>query len=203
MAKTPSKIASVPVDVRAPNKATRQIVDFAGEELVQALYAAFDEFNRDHFGSELAPPMLLVTYTSPRAFGDHQRTDVHGLRSVIRIHPKTLSRGLLFARDVLLHEMVHVYQGEIVGDLEPGYRGHGPLFAAKCNEIGARLGLPQVGVKGRKGLPDSAQWPVNVRAGGYYGNEDAENERAKASVRRNASRHDASTRVDFSRARRG
>jgi hypothetical protein len=43
-----------------------------------------------------------------------------------------------------------------------------PRFAAKCNQIGATLGLPPVGVKGRHGLPDCAQWPACVRPAGYY-----------------------------------
>jgi hypothetical protein len=167
------------VDERAPHRATRAVVDVEGHELVRELYTAFDRFNREHFAGQLAAPLILVTYTSPRAFGDHQAKDAHGLRSIVRIHPRTLERGALFACDIVLHEMVHVWQSEIAGDTEKGYRGHGPVFARQCNAIGKRLGLPAVGVKGRKDLPDCAQWPINVRPAGYYGNDVAEADREK------------------------
>jgi hypothetical protein len=69
--------------------------------------------------------------------------------------------------------MVHAWASEVDEDLEPGYKGHGPRFAAKCNAIGATLGLPPVGVKGRGGRPDCAQWPICVRPAGYYPTEEA------------------------------
>jgi hypothetical protein len=178
-------------EARAPHLATRATVEREGEAAVAALYQAFDEFNAAHFEGKLLPPLLLVTHTSsPRALGDACERDPHGLRSIVRVQPKTLSRGLPFARDVLLHEMIHVWQYEVAGDSERGYRGHGPRFAEQCNAIGARLGLPPVGVKGRKGLPDCAQWPLCVRAPGYYGDEGAEKERAKRASRERPSQED-------------
>lgn len=87
---------------------------------------------------------------------------------MIRIAPSVVEAGDRLAQDVLLHEMIHVWQAE-TDNREPGYAGHGPKFANMCNEIGATLGLAEVGVKGRGGLPDCAQWPLNVRPEGYYG----------------------------------
>lgn len=157
------------VNERHPHLATRAVVDALGHEAPRTLYRAFDEFNATHFGGRLGAPLVLVTpASSRRAFGDYAERDVHGLRSTIRISPSSYGRGERFALDVLLHEMVHAHQSEVDGQTEPGYRGHGPRFAAKCNEIGARLGLPEVGVKKRKGLPDCAQWPICVRPDGYY-----------------------------------
>jgi hypothetical protein len=145
------------------------LVETLGTEVPRALYRAFDAFNAEHFGGQLGAPLLFVTQTSSaRALGDYCGRDVHGLRSRIRLAPKVIARGERFALDVLLHEMVHAWCSEVGGDTEPGYKGHGPKFAAKCNEIGARLGLPPVGVKGRGGLPDCAQWPSCVRPEGYY-----------------------------------
>jgi hypothetical protein len=46
--------------------------------------------------------------------------------------------------DVFLHETVHQWQHEVLGDLEDGYHGHGPKFRDQCNRIGALLGLPPV-----------------------------------------------------------
>jgi len=154
---------------RVPHQATRAVVEALGGEAPRALYRAFDRMNATYFGSALGAPLLFITQTaSPRALGDYIGRDVHGLRSRIRIAPKALARGERFAEDVLLHELVHAWQSEIDGDAEDGYKGHGPRFAAKCNEIGTALGLPPVGVKGRRGLPDCAQWPMCVRPAGYY-----------------------------------
>ncbi len=154
---------------RRPHEATRAVVEVLGEHAPRALYRAFDEFNEKYFGGALGAPLLFATQTSsPRAFGDYCGRDVHGLRSRIRIAPKAFARGELFATDVLLHEMVHAWQSEVDDEQELGYKGHGPRFAAKCNEIGTALGLPSVGVKGRHGLPDCAQWPMCVRPADYY-----------------------------------
>lgn len=169
MNETPTLSPAPSAVERLPHEATRVVVEALGDEAPRALYRAYDEFNRKHFGGALGAPLVLLTETSgPRAKGDYIGRDIHGLRSRVRVAPSALARGERFAIDVLLHEMVHAWQSEVDGDTENGYRGHGPRFAAKCNEIGAKLGLPAVGVKGRKGLPDCAQWPVNVRPDGYY-----------------------------------
>jgi hypothetical protein len=166
---------------RRPHEATRAVVEVLGDDAPRALYRAFDEFNTAHFAGALGAPLLFITQTSsPRALGDYCGRDVHGLRSRIRIAPKALDRGERYAVDVLLHEMVHAWASEVDEDLEPGYKGHGPRFAKKCNAIGAALGLPPVGVKGRGGLPDCAQWPICVRPAGYYPTEDAPSPKPKA-----------------------
>jgi hypothetical protein len=127
----------------------------------------------------MLPLILITTPSSPRAWADYIDKDVHGIQSRVRLAAKVFENGQLFALDVLLHELVHAWQAEVVHDRELGYRGHGPKFAAKCNEIGARLGLPPVGVKGRDGLPDCAQWPMCVRPPDYYGPAKQKPERKK------------------------
>lgn len=78
----------------------------------------------------------------------------------------------LFIADVCLHETIHLWQDEVEGDLEPAYHGHGPLFRDKCNEIGAKLGLPSVRTCKKRGkdaeLPSCSHFPHNVRPAGYY-----------------------------------
>lgn len=176
-----------PPDPRAPHKATRDVVDVDGDALVGELYKRFDAMNAEHFGNKLAAPLVLVTPTSsPRAVGDATLRDPHGLRSVVRIAPKSLRRGIVYAADVLLHEMIHVWQYEILGDHESGYKGHGPRFAEKCNHIGDRLGLAPVGVKGRRGLPDCARWPLCVRPEGFYPPDPDEERRKAAADKRRA-----------------
>ena len=57
----------------------------------------------------------------------------------------TLTEGRwLYGADILLHEMIHQWQQEILGDSEESYSGHGPTFSTKANEIGEKLGLPKV-----------------------------------------------------------
>lgn len=169
---------------RGAHVATRAQIEAEGDELVATLYALFDSYNEKHFAGALAAPLVVATLTSPRAFADASERDVNGLRSIIRIHPSTLRKGETFIADVLLHEMIHVWQFEVQRDREDGYRGHGPQFADKCNELGRALGLPPVSAKGRKGLPDCASWPLCVRPSGYYGTPVAEHEREKRSKKR-------------------
>lgn len=155
--------------LRAPHTATGQIVELHGDKPAKRLYAAFAKYNTRFFGGALGSPLVLITQAkSARTWGDFVARDVHGLESRIRIAPKAVARGDLFAADVLLHEMVHAWQEEIAKDGEQSYRGHGPLFAAECTRIGALLKLPPVGVKGRDGLPDCKAWPMCVRPAGYY-----------------------------------
>lgn len=160
------------VDTRAPHEAMGAHVALMGERAAQRLYEAFREFNARFWDGKLASPLILITPCgAARTLGDYSPRDVHGLESRIRIAPAQAAKSELWALDILLHEMVHAWQLEIAGiaDVELSYRGHGPRFAAECNRIGALLGLPPVGVRGRKaGLPDCAQWPFCVRPADYY-----------------------------------
>lgn len=172
--------ARKPVDERLPAKAHRELVLHERDErkAPAALYIFFSAYNAAFFQNALMQAIILITDCPLRALGDYCPADANGLRSRIRLQPKMwdlLDReehrvhiGRL-AADVLLHEMVHAWQHEIVGDLEAGYRGHGPVFASKCNQIGALLGLAPVSPKGRHGRPDCAQWPMVVRPIDYYG----------------------------------
>lgn len=169
MGKTPKNDVQKLISLRAPHRATAKVVELAGHPAARLLYAAAAEFNAQYFKGQLGQPLVLITPAmSARTLGDYVPRDLHGIESRIRIAPKAAERGDLFMLDVLLHELVHAWQHEMDGDLEDSYRGHGPKFAAKCNEIGAELGLPKVGVKGRDGLPDCKSWPMNVRPAGYY-----------------------------------
>ena len=159
-----------PHDERAPARAHRDLTrrerdDYPGPAV---LYEAFDRWNADYFEGKLDQAMILISELSLRALGDYIAADANGLRSRIRLQPSLWKKGgWRLALDTLLHEMVHAYCYEVYDDEERGYRGHGPKFARKCNEISARLGLPEVSPKGRGGKPDCAHWPI--RPDGYYG----------------------------------
>lgn len=151
------------------------------------LFSNWRTWNGAHFDGRLEPPYLLLAEPStPRRYGDCGALSGFGGRSQIRIRP-SLVRGshphvragedhaegrALFVDDVLLHEMVHQWQFEVIGDPESAYCGHGPLFRDVANRIGAALGLPAVRDCKRRGsgrdLPSCSHWPHVVRPAGFY-----------------------------------
>jgi hypothetical protein len=151
------------------------------------LYTRWEDDNYRHFAGELwAPYVLLSEPSEPKRYGDCARVSGFGGRLQIRLRPSLLTgthphiRGgadfaegrFLFVADVLLHEMIHQLQQEVLGVDESGYHGHGPTFRDKANEIGDRLGLNRVRTNKRRGkdkeLPSCSQWPHNVRDEAYY-----------------------------------
>jgi hypothetical protein len=151
------------------------------------LFTNWRTWNGEHFESRLEPPYLLLAEPAySRAYGCCCALSGFGGRSEIRIRP-SLVRGShphvepgdrfqagrdRFVDDVLLHEMVHQWQFEVLGDPEPAYQGHGPLFRDVANRIGAVLGLSRVRDCKRRGvdkdLPSCAQWPHCVRPADHY-----------------------------------
>lgn len=162
--------ATVPAQIeeiitRAQNRdahlATRASVERDGEDAPRVCYAAFDHFNRAHFGGRLAPPMILVTPPgSPRAAGDYTPRDPHGIASRIRISPQLArSEDTRQMIATVFHEMIHAHCFEIENDNEPGYKGHGPRFCRMANEIAQHYGFAEVSPKGRGGMANPARWP--------------------------------------------
>ena len=151
------------------------------------LFTNWRSWNGQHFEGRLEPPYLLLAEPPfSRHYGCCSALSGFGGRSEIRIRP-SLVRGShphvragedycegrnLFVDDVLLHEMVHQWQFEVLGDPEPAYQGHGPLFRDVANRIGAVLGLSPVRDCKRRGsdkdLPSCAHWPHVVRPADYY-----------------------------------
>lgn len=151
------------------------------------LFDCWGKWNFAYFGDALVPPYILLAEPSnPRRLADTGAVSGFGGRCQIRIrrslltgtHPR-VREGQVYAagrlalvEDVLVHEMIHLWQQESTGAQEESYSGHGPSFRDKANEISAALGLPRVGVKNRgrdKGLPQCKNWPHNVRPPEYYG----------------------------------
>jgi hypothetical protein len=151
------------------------------------LYKLWEDWNGAFFGGRmLAPYIIFSAPSSTRAFGDCSAISGFGGRLQIRIR-ETLMTGehrhvhagdqfaegrFKFVADVLLHEMVHQHQIEVADKQEKAYKGHGPVFRDKCNEIGVKLSLPPVRVakaRGRfKDMPSCAHWPHCVRPAEYY-----------------------------------
>jgi hypothetical protein len=151
------------------------------------LYGLFHEWNQAYFhGQLLVPHILLSEPKSPRALGDTARYSGWGSRLQIRLRPSLLTGTYArlrsgeafkegrfrYTADVLLHELIHHHNEEILHEPETGWHGHGPKFRDECNRIGAELGLPPVRTSKRRGadqhLPSCAQWPHTVRPAAYY-----------------------------------
>ena len=151
------------------------------------LYGEWAVYNETYFGGALVPPYILLAPTkNPRALGDcgpHssfggklqiriRETLVTGAHKLLRAGNEHAEGRRRFVEDVLLHEAVHQWQMETLGHADDSYRGHGPTFRDKCNEIGRALGLPAVRIAKNRGadrdLPSCAQWPTNVRPQDYY-----------------------------------
>jgi hypothetical protein len=161
--------------------------DEAWRPVMGRLYGLWDQWARELFENPMiAPYILLASPSRPQHLGDYSATSGFGGHSQIRIrrtlitgaHPavrsdKQFSEGrFLFVADVLLHEMIHQYQYEVIGNADASYSGHGPNFREVANRIGAKLGLSSVRVAKARGkdkdLPSCAQWPHCVRPADYY-----------------------------------
>ncbi len=187
----PEVIPLAPEDI-AHRKGFWEFVETHGatwhKEHLGRLLELWLQWNQEHYASSLVPPYILLNEpVAPNVLGSCARISGFGGRSQIRIRPSLL-RGIhpdtrsgdvyaegrfLFVADVLLHEMVHQWQQEVVGNTEDAFHGHGPLFRDKANEIGERLGLPMVRTsknrsKKDKSLPSCSQWPHNVRPAEHY-----------------------------------
>ena len=154
-------------------------------EVLADLYDFWREMNKTFFRGQLKKPHLTIGVTPPRCLGFCKPlTDWGGQLQITISETVVLGRHRVvvnrwpaegakrFARDMLLHEILHQFAWEVSGDTEQGYRGHGPRFTKLCNEIGERLGITFV-ITRRRGRKDSEKatanyWPYSVRPAGYY-----------------------------------
>ena len=154
-------------------------------EVLADLYSFLKQTNQQFFQGRLHQPHLTIGQTPTRSFGFCKPLTDWGGETQITVaesvylgkHRVVVNRwsaegSKRFIRDLVLHEQIHQWQWEVAGNSEPGYRGHGPLFAKCCNEIGAQLGLAAVipRRRGRKdgGKPIANYWPYNVRPAHFY-----------------------------------
>jgi hypothetical protein len=154
-------------------------------EYLGGLYRLWRKWNIEHYDGQLVEPYIMLNEPSnPRRLGDCGGVSGFGGRSQIRIRPSLLTGThpamkegarfkegrLRYVADVLLHEMIHQWQYEIVGKDEESYHGHGSIFRDKANEIGTKLGLPPVRTKhGKdKDVPLCSYFAHAVRPAGYY-----------------------------------
>lgn len=119
------------------------------------LQTAFLSLNAMHFGGVLVAPRLEIDRLSGAPNGWYMT----GGR--IALAATTLARGARFALDTLLHELVH---HALAHDAIDGRDDHGVAFCRVANPIGRRLGVRAV----RPSTSHAEQWPLTLRAAGYY-----------------------------------
>jgi hypothetical protein len=161
------------------------------------LYAAHEHFNQEYFSARLSVPHLRYGLVATRKLGDCLPLTGYGAHREIVIHQGLTvapnpawvlapwpAPGLrLFVEDLLLRftvcqavrEGVQADGSRGEGSEESGYGYFGPRFCLHANQIGAKLGLPQVIVRRAgsqdSGLPLAKFWPHCVRPEGYYGDD--------------------------------
>ena len=175
-------------DVAHRESFVRYVLEDAEEwhrEHLGALYNLWRKWNSEYYDEQLVEPYIMLNEPSnPRGLGDCGGVSGFGGRSQIRIRPSLLTGTyprmvggsgsqegrFRYVADVLLHEMIHQWQYEVVGKDEDSYHGHGTIFRDKANEIGAKLGLPRVRVKHEKDkdVPLCSHFVHAVRPDGYY-----------------------------------
>ncbi len=147
----------------------------------------WQDCNDRYFDGRMVLPYITLTEPSaPTILGQCCSVSSWGSRLEIKLRPSLLvgthpmirrtgisaDGRLQLVKDVLLHEMIHQHVMEHEPDVnESAYHGHGPVFTAHCNRIGAELGLDEVVVRNRKGSksPKSPQWPHCVAPPDRYG----------------------------------
>jgi putative DNA primase/helicase len=131
------------------------------------LRECWHEYNRRWFGGELTPIPITPGGPWTRRLGDFSPAQKR-----IRLDKRTLARFSdpevrASVAGTLLHEMVHQWIHATTGDGDDSH-GHGPKFTAKCNEIGAQLGLAEVVHRKPRGQEArlSKYWPHVVQGDG-------------------------------------
>jgi len=147
------------------------------------------EYNIKYFDGRLAPPLLSIESIPPpvpglRFVGNYyRRRDDRPSRILLesamfagdlpflRRGPEFAAGRERYIADVLLHEMVHQYQCEVLGIRRTRIDGrwsspqHGRTFCARANFIGKLLQLTRVTANRR---PTGTAWPHTIRPSWYY-----------------------------------
>jgi len=156
-------------------------------EFVKQLFTEWHNYNEKYFyGKMIVPYINLAQNFTTKRVGEFAPSSSWGGKSEIRIRP-TLFTGKhpmihtgapmegrkRYMFDILLHESIHQYCQEILGDPEASYKGHGPVFKSECNRISGLMGLTGLvrdcKARGKnRDLPGCQYWPHCVRPDDYY-----------------------------------
>ena len=113
-----------------------------GEELTKKdIKERFDKYNKMYFGGKLGKCEILwglVNNADYGAYHAHEKED--GLHSRIWVGRNTIwtEEGL---RELLVHEMIHMYVRTVEGKRMDGLLGHGRRFRRHCRRLKRDYGL--------------------------------------------------------------
>ena len=130
------------------------------------------EYNNRYFAGELTPVPITPGGPWKNRLGDFSPAQKRIRLGKLNLGRFSDPKVRTSVAGTLLHEMVHQWIDATTGDRDDNHR-HGPKFTAKCNEIGARLGLADVvhrKPRGRKpSWPSAGRTPCGRRAAGGGG----------------------------------
>jgi hypothetical protein len=116
----------------------------------------FDELNHAHFEALLTMPKILIV--DPRRDEAGLYSHVPGVATLLMLTTECLANGDAFAKDSLLHEMIHHALATLDGVDD---QAHGDRFTARANAIAIQLGLGRVDPYTKAALC----WPQTLRGG--------------------------------------
>ena len=116
-------------------------------EQSEAYFLAFDHLNGKLFDGELISPMLVLTrnqnvirgYFAPDRWHNEDGNTIHE----ISLNANAMNDDVFMLMNVLIHEIVHLWQYDFGKISRPGY--HNKQFAEKCKEIGLSFKGPETG----------------------------------------------------------
>ena len=124
-------ILAYPVDRPSRARRSRERPHSADEPLVRELRRLHAEYNRAHFGGQLAPVTIRVSRRMKTRLG-HYSAPLGAKRAEIVISRRHIRRhGWREAGETLLHEMVHQWQDERGQAID-----HGSTFRARARAVG-------------------------------------------------------------------
>src|SRR5260221_10418972 len=105
------------------------------------LHQWFDELNVKHFEGLLERPTFIIGSRLNNMFAWYAH--VPGVATLLTLTTECLARGAPFAKDSLLHEMVHHAVATLDGitppQMVPDIQRHGEEFVRRANAIADRL----------------------------------------------------------------
>lgn len=111
----------------------------------RVLPAMFDLFNAHFFGGALPTPDFVVAHDHGYS-GNLQWFDGRPAEAILFIDADVLLGGYEWARDVLLHEMCHLYVRAVLKDEDSP--AHSPAWVEQADRLGVYVSEAE-----RKGLP--------------------------------------------------
>ena len=129
----------------------------AHEDAPEWLDTAFDCLNATHFGGTLPRPIIVIYQTPEKTTA---ATVPAAESHVVFIAPQIIKQNERWAKDTLLHEMIHL---ALIAENGDGDAEHGERFTTLANSIGTKFDLRGVDPRSQA----ARSWPQSVRPSNY------------------------------------